>query len=298
MRVQPKGGPDRWRRVSATEVRSPSPFETGYERRPPEESLLYQVVQAHWPSFEAELDREGEGRSLSAFIRQEFAAYLRCGILAHGFVRARCSDCEDSRLVAFSCKRRGFCPSCIGRRMNETAAHLRAPGPPDLRCVRARRNGLCVDLSIAEANGYAERDEALDNVRRLRRRGYNPKSVAGDKGYCLGDFPQRLVDLKLRPHLAIPDNAPADSPARQFRRSAGYRISQVIRKRVEEIFGWAKTVGGFRKTRYKGRQRTWRSGYFVAAAPLPTTTQRYIDHLTSSRLRLAVPSRLVPSQAG
>jgi transposase len=128
------------------------------------------------------------------------------------------------------------------------------------------RNGLCVDLRIAEANGYAERDEALEMVRRLRRRGYNPKSVAGDKGYCIGDFPQRLVDLKIRPHLAIPDNAPADSPVHRLRRSAGYRISQVIRKRVEEIFGWAKTVGGFRKTRYKGRQRTWTSGYFVAAA--------------------------------
>ncbi len=54
----------------------------------------------------------------------EFEAYLRCGILAHGFLRARCQDCGDSRLVAFSCKRRGFCGSCIGRRMCDTAAHL------------------------------------------------------------------------------------------------------------------------------------------------------------------------------
>jgi hypothetical protein len=63
-------------------------------------------------------------------------------------------------------------------------------------------------LRIAGATGYAERDEALEMVRRLRRRGYNPKSLAGDKGYRLSDFPQRLVDLKIRPHLAIPTMRP------------------------------------------------------------------------------------------
>ena len=128
------------------------------------------------------------------------------------------------------------------------------------------RNGLCVDFSVAPATGYAERDEALDMIRRLRRRGYTPRAVAGDKGYCVGDFPQRLVDLKIRPHLAVPDNAPAQSPARRFRRSEGYRISQVIRKRVEEIFGWAKTVGGLRRTRLKGLAKTSNGGYYVMAA--------------------------------
>src|SRR5581483_4578692 len=93
-----------------------------------------------------------------------------------------------------------------------------------------------------------------------------PRSVAGDKGYCLGDFPQRVVDLRIRPHLAIPDNASARSPTRRFCRSAGYKISQVIRKRVEEIFGWGKTVGGLRKTRLKGREKTWTAGYWIMAA--------------------------------
>ncbi len=128
------------------------------------------------------------------------------------------------------------------------------------------RNGLCIDFRLAPATGYAERDEALEMLRRLRRRGYNPRSVAGDKGYCIGDFPQRVVDLGIRPHLAIPDNAPARSPARRFCRSAGYKVSQVIRKRVEEIFGWGKTVGGLRKTRVKGREKTWTAGYWVMAA--------------------------------
>ena len=128
------------------------------------------------------------------------------------------------------------------------------------------RNGLCVDLRVAEASGHAERDEALEMIRRLRRRGFTPKTVGGDKEYSKGDFPQRLLDLRIRPHVAVGDNTAAASPARRFLETAGYKISQVIRKRVEEIFGWKKTVGGFRRTRFKGRTKTWTSGYWVAAA--------------------------------
>jgi hypothetical protein len=53
-------------------------------------------------------DLESEGRELPSFVRDEFEAYFRCGILAHGFVRVRCKDCGASRVVGFSCKRRGF----------------------------------------------------------------------------------------------------------------------------------------------------------------------------------------------
>jgi hypothetical protein len=88
----------------------------------------------------------------------------------------------------------------------------------------------------------------------------------GCEGYCLGDFPQRVLDLDIRPHLAVPDNAPVRCPARRFVRSAGYRISQVIRKRVEEIFGWGKSVAGLRRTKLKGRTKTWDSGYLIMAA--------------------------------
>jgi hypothetical protein len=55
----------------------------------------------------------------------EVESFLKCGILAHGFIRVACDSCRESRLVAFSCKRRGFCPSCLGRRMADFAAHLR-----------------------------------------------------------------------------------------------------------------------------------------------------------------------------
>jgi hypothetical protein len=57
-------------------------------------------------------------------VEREFYDYLQCGILAHGFLRLGCDTCHKELLLAFSCKRRGFCPSCAGRRMAQTAAHL------------------------------------------------------------------------------------------------------------------------------------------------------------------------------
>ncbi|HEY5284670.1 MAG TPA: transposase [Polyangia bacterium] len=91
-----------------------------YERHCPETTLLYRTIQEHWSSFLADL--EVGGGELPAFVLDEFEAYLRCGILVHGFLRVRCKDCGHCRVVGFSCKRRGFCPSCLGRRMADTAA--------------------------------------------------------------------------------------------------------------------------------------------------------------------------------
>ncbi len=67
---------------------------------------------------------EAEGRSLPGYVREAFDAYLRCGVLEHGFLRVVCEHCRAERLVAFSCKKRGFCPSCGARRMAESARHL------------------------------------------------------------------------------------------------------------------------------------------------------------------------------
>ncbi len=105
-------------------LRSPPPAPSGrsYERRRPEETDLHAVVREQLESF---LARAGErDRPLPRFIEQELRAYLGCGVLANGFLRLRCEVCHLDRLVPFSCKRRGFCPSCGGRRMADTAAHL------------------------------------------------------------------------------------------------------------------------------------------------------------------------------
>jgi hypothetical protein len=93
-----------------------------YVRRSPESTLLYKVVQENLRSFE-DLCRE-EGKHLPLHVTKEFEAFLKCGVLAHGFVRFKCGDCKHERLVAFSCKKRGFCGSCGARRMAQTAAHL------------------------------------------------------------------------------------------------------------------------------------------------------------------------------
>ena len=77
-------------------------------------------------SFLAETDARDEGgRGLPRFVVDEVEAFLKCGILAHGFIRVACDTCRENRVVAFACKRRGFCPSCLGRRMCDFAAHLR-----------------------------------------------------------------------------------------------------------------------------------------------------------------------------
>ena len=93
-----------------------------YHRHQPEHTLLYQIVERYWPEFCGLI--EAQGKSLPLFIQKEFEDYLRCGLLEHGFLRVRCDNCHDEKLVAFSCKRRGICPSCGARRMAESAALL------------------------------------------------------------------------------------------------------------------------------------------------------------------------------
>jgi hypothetical protein len=93
-----------------------------YRRHEPEKEVLYQVIAEHLETF---LERVREERGdLPEYVIQEFYRYLECGILACGFARCSCETCGKSFAVGFSCKKRGFCPSCIGRRMADTAAHL------------------------------------------------------------------------------------------------------------------------------------------------------------------------------
>ena len=93
-----------------------------YERRRPEETVLYGVVQAELETFLARA--QARERTVPRFVERELRGFLGCGVLAHGFVRVHCDECGLDRLVAFSCKGRGFCLSCGGRRMADTAAHL------------------------------------------------------------------------------------------------------------------------------------------------------------------------------
>ncbi|HNL15326.1 MAG TPA: IS91 family transposase [Accumulibacter sp.] len=93
-----------------------------YQRHRPEQTLLYRIVEKYYPVFTAHL--AARGRELPGYVQREFDDYLKCGRLEHGFLRLRCDTCHAEHLVAFSCKRRGFCPSCGARRMAESAALL------------------------------------------------------------------------------------------------------------------------------------------------------------------------------
>ena len=93
------------------------------ERHRPEQTTLYRLLQQHVATF-FEQAEAAAGADLPQFVKDEFEAFLECGILAHGCLRLRCGDCGNDKLVAFSCKRRGFCPSCDARRMAQSAAHL------------------------------------------------------------------------------------------------------------------------------------------------------------------------------
>jgi hypothetical protein len=89
---------------SGTRVRA-----DGYARRRPEETALYQTVAERWPGFRERVEDAG---GLPKFIVKEFEEYLKCGILEHGCLHLVCRSCGYSEVVAFRCKKRGFCPSC------------------------------------------------------------------------------------------------------------------------------------------------------------------------------------------
>src|SRR6266851_1094551 len=92
--------------------------------RDPSQTVLYHVVADYLETFLASLDADPDAKGLPASVERELYDSLQCGVLAHGFLRLGCDTCHQELLLAFSCKRRGFCPSCAARRMAQTAAHL------------------------------------------------------------------------------------------------------------------------------------------------------------------------------
>ena len=88
----------------------------------------------------------------------------------------------------------------------------------------------------------------------------------GDKGYDTRDFVKACRDRNVTPHVAQNTSRRRSALDARTTRHPGYAVSLKVRKRVEEIFGWMKTIGGFRKTRFRGVERTQLAAYFVGAA--------------------------------
>jgi transposase len=128
------------------------------------------------------------------------------------------------------------------------------------------RHGLLVDFQVTSATGTAERDMVPLLVDQARQRGFPLTTLAGDKNYdthqCVAELRQRRVT----PHVAQNVSGRRSAIDGRTTRHPGYDVSQRIRKRIEEIFGWMKVIGGFRRTRFRGLARTCLAGYLVAAA--------------------------------
>jgi transposase len=127
------------------------------------------------------------------------------------------------------------------------------------------RNGLVVDAELLQANGTAERDAALLMAERIE--GSHRVTVAADKGYDTQEFVREMRDMNVTPHVAQNHRRRGGSAIDgRTTRHPGYKLSQVKRKRIEEVFGWLKTVGMLRKTRHRGVHKVGWVFTFAAAA--------------------------------
>ena len=193
---------------------------------------------------------------MPAFVHEEFERYLRCGRLEEGFLRVVCSGCRHEHLVAFSCKCRGFCPSCGARRMVETAAGLvehvlphvpvAAPAHPALAAFvhpcTSRPVGAVIPLAAApalcRATGFVD----------TRARGGDSGAVDGGEASCRAPRRDRCRDRRGDVHLTAMDGGNAEGlqeqslPALRLRTqpehppaSAGARRRLYIRRRATTV---------------------------------------------------------------
>jgi transposase len=148
----------------------------------------------------------------------------------------------------------------LARKSNATAAKLCFAG----HFLMEHRNALIVDAELTQADGYAERATAVEMLARLPRRSRR-RTVAADKAYDTRGFVADCRDLGVTPHVAQNNSRQRSAIDGRTTRHAGHVTSLRIRKRIEEPFGWIKTVAGGRKLRYKGRERN-RAWFKITAA--------------------------------
>jgi len=130
--------------------------------------------------------------------------------------------------------------------------------------VMENRHGLCVAFEVRPAMGLGQSEPqvAVDQLRKLKRRGYRPNSVGADSFYHSQHFVESLRKMKITPHPALmPKRDPMGIVLDQT-----HRASQVVRRQIEKIFAWIKTTGNFRKSRYRGVARTHASSQYVVAS--------------------------------
>ena len=169
-----------------------------YERRRPETSTLYHVVQENLDTLYGAVEDGALAIALPKFVKKELEGYLACGLLCHGFARLKCGSCDETRLVAFSRKGRGFCPSCLGRKMSATAAHLIGDVLP---AVDLRQWVLTVPFAWRKRLGYDGRlMSALTRIFVKTVLGFYRERGGGQSGAVVA-VQRTSSDLKLNPHV-------------------------------------------------------------------------------------------------
>jgi len=135
------------------------------------------------------------------------------------------------------------------------------------QALMENRNGLCADFTIHNPIADSEMTVALRQIDEHKQLhgGTIPKTIGADKAYHQKAFVGACRQRGIAPHVSCKTSFYVPGLDKRTVGQRGYQISQKIRKRVEEIFGWIKTVGGFRRTRYRGQERTQAWGYFVAS---------------------------------
>src|SRR3981189_1210562 len=123
------------------------------------------------------------------------------------------------------------------------------------QALRENCQGLLVDFQVTTATGTAERDVVPQLIDAARQRGFPPPTLGADKGYDTRDFVPTLRAPGAPPHVAQNTNGRRSAVDGRTTHGSGYDASQKVRRRIEEIFGWIKTVGGLRRTRYRGLER-------------------------------------------
>lgn len=166
------------------------------------------------------------------------------------------------------------------RRRNETHASSTDPEAKLLRkalgkeaklcfaghALMDNRHGLISDACVTPSVGVSESEAALLLLARQRRKRLRPKSVGADKGYHTSRFVDGLLAQHIAPHVAINASHYTTGPDRRILESRSYRASQIVRKRIEQFFGWSKTVGGLRKTRLRGVRRNQQLMWLTGSA--------------------------------
>lgn len=148
----------------------------------------------------------------------------------------------------------------LARKSNATAAKLSYAG----HLLMEHRNALIVDMELTQATGYAQREAAIEMLGRLpktKRR----RTLGGDKGYDVTGFVAEVRHLGFTPQVASNTTRQRSAIDARTTRHAGYVVSQRIRRRIDEPFGWMKTIAGGHKLRYIGQQRN-RAWFLMAGA--------------------------------